>query len=479
MRTSFFYACIFAFWATFSTAQNSINSIQQKIAGWQTTSGLSNASICVSVFDLQTNKKLIESNPQLSLIPASILKTITTSTALEVFGADFRFQTTLAYSGIVRNDTLLGDLQIIGGGDPTLGSEYFPERKSFLEEWIKALKEKNIKAITGNLIVDATIYESQTIPGTWIWEDIGNYFGAGASGISVYDNMYEIHLKSGSEAGKPTQIVQIVPEIPNLELSNEVLSSESNSDEAYIFGNPDENKRVVRGSIPKNQPDFIVKASVPNPSALLSSEFRKKLTASQIAILGETKFEKVKTESSNLLLVIQSPPLRDIIRVTNHESVNLFAEHFLKHLAFQKNGLGTTKDGCKFVMQFWKDKELDMNGLYINDGSGLSRFNTITASQMVSVLNYMKTKSPYSEDFYQSLPSAGDGTLSKFSQQDFPDKCLRAKSGSMTRVRCYAGYLNTLSGRQLSFAIMLNNFSCSQKEATRKIEEVLVELRKM
>jgi D-alanyl-D-alanine carboxypeptidase/D-alanyl-D-alanine-endopeptidase (penicillin-binding protein 4) len=159
--------------------------------------------------------------------------------------------------------------------------------------------------------------------------------------------------------------------------------------------------------------------------------------------------------------------------------VNLFAEHFLKHLAFQKSGLGTTKDGCKFVMQFWKDKGLDMSGFLMNDGSGLSRFNAITASQIVSVLNYMKTKSAYSEDFYQSLPAAGDGTLSKFSQQEFPNECLRAKSGSMTRVRSYAGYLTTISGRQLSFAIMLNNFSGSQSEAKRKIEEILVDLRRL
>jgi len=479
MKKSIIYTCILALWATFGTAQSALNSIQQKITVWQSTTGLANASIAITVSDNQTNEKLIESKPQLSLVPASILKTITTATALEVFGPDFRFQTTLSYSGAVRNDTLFGDLQIMGGGDPTLGSKYFPDSKPFLEEWVKALQGNHIKAITGNLILDATIYESQMIPNTWIWEDIGNYYGAGASGISIYDNLYEIHLKSESEADKPTQIIRTVPEIPNLELTNEVLSSDLNSDQAYVFGSPEENRRVIRGTIPKNRSDFVVKASVPNPSALLASEFRKKLSENGISVSGATKFEKIKPRPSNQLSVIQPPPLRDIIKVTNHESVNLFAEHFLKHLAYQKSGLGTTKDGCKFVMQFWKDKGLNMNGFFMNDGSGLSRFNAITASQIVAVLNYMKTKSAYSEDFYQSLPAAGDGTLSKFSQQDFPNECLRAKSGSMTRVRSYAGYLTTISGRQLSFAIMLNNFSFSQKEASKKIEELLVELRKL
>ena len=477
MRTSIIYTCVFSFWSTFTTAQNSINSVQQKISHWQTTPGLANASICISVSDNQTNEKLVESKPQLSLVPASILKTITTATALEVFGPDFRFQTTLSYSGTVRNDTLLGDLQIIGGGDPTLSSGYFPETKIFQDKWIKALQDKHIKVIAGNLILDATIYEPHPIPNTWVWEDIGNYFGAGASGISVFDNLYEIHLKSEDNSGKPTKVIGVNPEIPNLELTNEVLSSDSNRDEAYVFGSPEENKRVIRGTIPKNQPDYIVKASVPNPSVLLASKFRKKLSANGIAILGNTKFEKAV--GSGELSIVQSPPLKDIIRVTNHESVNLFAEHFLKHLAFQKTGYGTTEDGCQFVLQFWKEKGLDMTGFFMNDGSGLSRFNAITASQIVDVLNYMKTKSAYSADFYQSLATVGNGTLTAFKSEDFPNQCLRAKSGSMTRVRCYAGYLTSVSGRQLSFAIMLNNFSCSQKEATKKIEELLVELRKM
>ena len=475
-----FHAGILLLWTTAVTAQNQV-SAQQKIAGWKTTPGLLNASVGISVTDNLTGEELINSEPQLSLVPASILKLVTTATALEVFGPDFRFITTLSYSGIIRNDTLLGDLQIIGGGDPTLGSKYFPENDLFQEEWIKALRSKKISVIKGNLTIDATIYESQMTPVTWIWEDIGNYYGAGASGISVYDNLYEIHLSSENVANRQTKVTRIIPEIPNLELQNEVVSSDLNSDQAYVFGSPLENKRIIRGTIPKNQTDFIIKASVPDPATLLAFRFRKKLAVNSIILLGETKYEKVKSgnESSTQLSVIKSPSLQKIIRVTNHESVNLFAEHLLKHLAFQKLGLGTTKDGCNFVIQFWKDKGLDMTGFFMNDGSGLSRFNAVTASQMVAILNYMKSKSAYSSDFFESLATTGNGTLTVFHNESFPDQCLHAKSGSMTRVRSYAGYLTTISGKNLSFTIMLNNFSCSQAEATKKVEEMLVELRKL
>jgi D-alanyl-D-alanine carboxypeptidase/D-alanyl-D-alanine-endopeptidase (penicillin-binding protein 4) len=454
-----------------------VNSVRKHLSEWQTSKGLANASIGVAVSDLKTGEILGKSEPQLSLVPASILKTVTTATALEILGPDFRFKTTLSYSGEIRNDTLYGNLQIVGGGDPTLGSAYFPENNTFTEDWIHAIQSKNIKFIAGNLVADASVYESQMIPDTWIWEDIGNYYGAGASGISAYDNLYEIHLSSPREADRPTKIISIIPEIPALDLQNEVLSSDVNSDQAYVFGSPMDNKRIIRGTIPKNKSNFVVKASVPNPAALLASEFRKKLIAKGITISGETSFEKAKP-SEKILFVSQSPTLKEIIKITNHESVNLFAEHLLKHIAFLEYGLGTTKNGCKFISQFWKEKGMDTDGFFMADGSGLSRFNAITASQLAYILNYMKTKSKYSEEFFESLASPGNGTLSVFKSADFPNNCLHAKSGSMTRVRCYAGYLTTISGRQLSFTFMLNNFSCSQTEAIRKIEEALIELRK-
>jgi len=476
-----FFAGIFLLLSIIGPAQDKIREIRQKITNWQTTPGLTNTSICIAISDSQTGEIIIKSEPQQSLEPASIMKLVTTATALEVFGPDFRFKTTLIASGTIKNDTLFGDLQIIGGGDPTLGSNYFPENNHFLDEWVQAIRNNNIKVVMGNIQLDASIYESEMIPNTWLWEDIGNYYGAGASGISVYDNLYEIHLSSEAEAGKPTKTERINPEIPGLELQNEVLSSDINSDQTSVFGSPMENHRIIRGTIPKNKSDFIIKASMPDPLALLASEFRKKLVTDGIFFSGVTKFGKViQNDAAKMILsVIQSPTLKEIIKVTNHESVNLFAEHFLKHLAFNNTGLGSTTEGCKFIVEFWKNKGLDMTGFFMNDGSGLSRFNAITAAQMVNILNYMKTKSNYFDTFYQSMATVGNGTLTVFRNENFPNQCLHAKSGSMTRVRCYAGYLNTDSGRQLSFTVMLNNFSCSQTEAIKKIEEILVDLRRL
>jgi len=449
------------------------------ISQWISQDILRNASIGIYLQDARNGEILGTCNPQLSLVPASTLKLLTTATALEIMGPDYRFSTRLAFSGTIRNDTLAGDLIILGGGDPALGSKYFREhylKNHFLNDWIDSLHLYNIRHISGNMITDATIYDDQPVPSTWIWEDIGNYYGAGANGLSVYDNTYEIHLWSPPVSGQPTRIVSVDPVIPGIAFDNRVLSSNDQRDLAYVFGSPPDSRRVMRGSIPRGRKDFVIRASVPNPPQLLARQFKDMLEADGITVGGGIKEQTMKPYILVNLATTVSPPLIDLIRVTNHESVNLFAEHLLKHLAYLETGLGTTEEGIRIVTGFWKNQGIDTRGLFICDGSGLSRFNALTSEQMVRILAYMKNNSRYGDLFFSSLPAVPEGTLYYFNPLNFPNQSLRAKSGSMTRVRCYAGLLKTRSDRQILFAVFLNNFSCSQSQATDAIENLLISL---
>lgn len=459
--------------------------LSQYFSRWANQEMLEHASIGLYVQDAETGDVVLQSSPQLSLAPASTLKLLTTAAALERLGPDYRFETRLAYSGYIQNDTLFGDLHILGGGDPALGSMYFQEhylKNHFLDTWVTALKDLRIRHISGKLVADASIYDDQLIPNTWIWEDLGNYYGAGACGLSVYDNLYEIHLSSPATAGKTTKFLSTKPPIPGLELDNQVLSANDPRDQAYVFGSPLNNQRTIRGTIPKGKADFVVKASIPNPPYLLGWQLKNRLAASGIQVNGEVDVKlKAKAKAEKKLQVIAktvSPPLSDIVSVTNHESVNLFAEHLLKHLAYLKTGLGSTKEGIEVVTDFWEEKGIDTRGLYLADGSGLSHFNAMTAEQMVQVLHYMKTKSAAGSYLFQSLPTVPNGTLWYFRPELFPRQTLLAKSGSMTRVRCFAGQLTTSSGRELLFAIFVNNFPCTQRQVIQAIEELLAELAK-
>jgi D-alanyl-D-alanine carboxypeptidase/D-alanyl-D-alanine-endopeptidase (penicillin-binding protein 4) len=447
------------------------------ISQWVNQEILQHATIGIYLEDAVTGKRIGSFNPNLSLVPASTLKLLTTASALEMMGPNYRFSTRLVFNGVIRNDSLQGDLIIVGGGDPALGSKYFRDhylKDHFLKAWIDSLKYYHIRHISGNIITDATIYDDQSIPDTWIWEDMGNYYGAGVSGLSAYDNTCEIHLWSSAIAGQPTRIISINPAVPGLTFDNRVLSSDDQRDLAYIFGSPLDSARVIRGSIPKGKKDFIIRASVPNPARLLAWQFKNRMESEGITVEGKIKEGTTRSSGCINLATTYSPPLIDLIRVTNHESVNLFAEHLLKHLAYLKKGIGSTQEGIRIMTDFWKNKGIDTRGLFVCDGSGLSRFNALTTRQMVQILAYMKNKSLYSDLFFNSLPTVPDGTLYHFDAQNFPDKCLRTKSGSMTRVRCYTGLLRTSSGREILFAISLNNFSCSQITAINAVEKLLI-----
>ncbi len=456
-------------------------SLKNKVDLWTNNPALQHATIGVYLQDSETGEVLAHTDPQLSLVPGSTLKLITTATALEMLGPDFRFETQLAYSGQIKNDTLFGDLVIVGGGDPALGSSYFKEHyleKHFLNDWIKALQQKNIVHITGNLVTDATIFEDQMIPNTWIWEDLGNYYGAGACGLSAFDNLYKIHFTSPKQAGQPTRIKYTEPFIPGLEFENQVKSSDINRDQAYVFGAPRSTKHTIRGTIPKGKNDFVIKASVPNPPFLLAWEFKNRMAEKEIDLDGFIQHQKRNAEHVTLHPLAQtvSPKLIEIIRVTNHESVNLFAEHLLKYLAWLTYGEGSTKKGIDVIADFWEKRGIGLDGFFLADGSGLSHFNAITARQVVDILYYMKTQSTKGNLFFDSLPYVPNGTLYFFNPLNFPGKSLRAKSGSMTRVRCYAGEIITRNNQQVLFAIFLNNFSCSQTEAIKLVEDLLVRI---
>ena len=432
----------------------------------------------IQVEDVATNEILFSYNGDKLMIPASTLKLVTSAAALEILGSDYRFKTKIGFSGKIFNDKLDGNLIVIGGGDPTLGSEYFQneyDNPHFMDIWAQKIKAVGITEVNGDLIIDCSLYDTEKIPPTWVWEDIGNYYGAGASALTVYDNLFRISFSSPSKAGQPTEIISIYPEIQGIEIANHVLSSDVNSDLAYVFGSPLDSKREITGTIPKNRKSFTIKAAVPNPEELLAKEFLAHLAKVGIFINGEVKFEKANHNRFEAIYIQESPTLAEIVKVMNHKSINLFAEHLVKQIAAEKTGLGSRKKGIEIIKEYWKSKGID-TGFFMEDGSGLSHFNTISPAHLTSLLNYM-FNSGNRNVFYDSLPCAGEGTLSSFNSKNFQQESLRAKSGSMLRVRCLAGYLNADSGKTLSFSIMFNHFDGSHSKLNSAIETLLVDIK--
>ena len=437
-----------------------------------------NATIGIHVMDLETGETVFGLNEHQLMIPASTMKIITSATALELLGENYRFKTTIGFTGKIKNSKLNGDLVVIGGGDPTLGSEYFEDsyfNPHFMDVWAQKIEAFGIQQIDGDLVFDASIYNDDLIPDTWIWGDIGNYYGAYASAFTIYDNLYRVIFESPKQAGKQTTVLATDPKIENLNIDNKVVSSDKNRDLAYIYGSPLDNNREIRGSIPKNQKAFKVKGSILNPKELFAKELITHFALNGVFISGKVVFHNVDEKKLMTVYIQESPTLSEIASVLNHESVNLFAEHLLKQISAEILGTGRRDSSIAMVQSFWKDKVPDH--FFMEDGSGLSHFNAVSPEDFTAVLNYMFNQSKNREDFLNSLPKAGEGTLSGLSTELFPGETLRAKSGSMTRVRCYAGYLKTDGDKNFAFSIMFNNFSGSQTEMIEKIENLLVTLK--
>ncbi|MDD4107659.1 MAG: D-alanyl-D-alanine carboxypeptidase/D-alanyl-D-alanine-endopeptidase, partial [Prolixibacteraceae bacterium] len=434
-----------------------------------------NASAGLHIADQESGKTLFGYNEETLLIPASVLKIVSSAAALEILGPDYRFSTGIGFAGAVNDGVLKGDIVIKGGGDPALGSEYFTDHygsNDFLKVWVRQLRLYGISRVTGNIIVDLSVYDREKIPPKWTWEDIGNYYGAAASALTIYDNMFRISFRSPRNENQATEIISVYPRIGGLELDNRVISSGLNRDLAYVFGSPFDLKRVINGSVPAGRSSFTIKASNPFPEKLLASHFADHLAAEGIFLSGNVKITEETPENFKVLYIQYSPPLSEIVKVMNMESVNLFAEHLVKQVSVLKTGTGSRESGLEQISEFWMQKDLKVSQLIMEDGSGLSHFNAVSPSFLTSVLSYMY-KSGSNNSFINSLPRAGEGTAGRFSRDIFPGESLRIKSGSMTRVRCYAGYLEADSGRRLAFAFMINHYSGPDSKLTDEVVKLI------
>jgi len=441
---------------------------------------MSGASFSGCIINTKDGTTVWEYNSVESLIPASVLKVVTSAAALELLGPEYTFLTLLGYTGNLnkRTGVLSGDIIIQGGGDPSLGSPYFSEHYgSFLSTWIQKIKESGIKTINGRVICDDSRYDYQPVPSGWLWEDIGNYYGAGVYGLSLFDNTFLIHFRTSAEGSIP-EITGFLPDICRYDLSNQLISY-GTSDKGYVFSSPYGSYGWIAGAIPANREDFVLKASIPDPPLLMARLFDLMLDSAGIEV-GQTpstsRIENAIPPEMILLSDVESPPLASIIEVLNHESINLYAEHLLKEIGLQFKGKGTTKSGIEVLYSFLQDASADTSGFFIEDGSGLSPLNAVTSKGLSGLMLHMLTKANYPEAFLNSLPEAGkEGTLkSAFCNPAFESN-LRAKSGSITRTRSYTGCFTTRSGKLMVFSILVNNFSGPSQSIVAGIEAILLE----
>lgn len=439
------------------------------------------SSVTFCIVTTEDSILIAEYNSCKSLIPGSVIKLITAAAALEMLGPVHTFRTRIGYTGTLDNDSglLSGDIIIKGGGDPALGSEYFAGHYGdFVAEWIDSIKVAGIKYIKGKIVTDDSYFSYQPLPEKWQWQDIGNYYGAGVYGLSVFDNTCKIHFKTSSSGSIPS-ITGFEPLYCNKKYKN-WLVAEGNNDRGYVFSTPYTANGWLAGTIPSNRDDFILKAAMTDPPLLLAEIISDKLAEEGIRVSGTPATTRLEPWKKGLPLTFiaetVSPPLFRIIEILNHESINMYAEHLLREMGKKLRNNNSISSGKEAIADFIRFIGINSGGMFIEDGSGLSLSNAVNARDMVRLLIAMKKRGRYFREYYSSLPEGGkDGTLKNCFMDPVFNNNLRAKSGSMSRIRSYAGYFTTLSGKEMAFSITINNFTGSSQRIVAFIEDILKE----
>ena len=446
------------------------STLQAYFNQWVQQPNLTSASIGILVKN-ELGEIVLEHNSNTSLVPASTQKLLTTASALEQLGPKFRFETILAYKGELNEDGVLkGDLIIQAGGDPTLGSDRFGGIEALGKSWLSVLKANGIQSIAGKLLIENTVFPKYLTPRTWIWEDIGNYYGATPAGFSFHDNYYQMVLRSPNETGALCEVVKTTPTMDHLTFDCQVTAAANNSDNAYIFGGEGSELRYIKGTIPKGRSTFSIKGSMDNPELVAQKWLSNYFTQNGVEVVGN---EFQATTTTTVFHSHKSPELSQMIQLTNKYSINLYAEHFALWLNENRGEKLTVELGAQSVKESIGKMGIETKGMFLVDGSGMSRFNAVTPNQIVELLGYMRA-AKNAEIFINSLSVAGEsGTLrSMFSGSTAAGK-IKAKSGYMERVRSYAGYIETLKGEKMTFCIIVNNYEGSAAETKYQIKKLL------
>lgn len=459
------------------------------------------ASGIVGVFAMTVGGDTLASlNPGKKMIPASNMKVLTTGIALRLLGENFKFETSIAYSGTIRDGVLHGDLYIVGGGDPTTGSEAkFAESMNLtLSKWCRFIQEAGIKSIDGLIIGDSRFFGASDPRGrNWGREDMGTFFGIGPSGLNFYENKQNLQIAPGSSVGSRPSVSPRYPEAPWLKIRVAATTGkEKTANDLYYVPSEGAATGEILGHFPIDRKSHTLECSNLYGAYTcafylyrhLASNGIKSSGYADISPLGNIRPDLDNPESgaqaapkSKLTIIgtTCSAPLSEIVKETNKESNNFFAETLFRMIGI-KGMRSAVSDSCRLAAEnamAGMGLKVKTNCQY-DDGCGLSRVNYVSPSFFVSFLKAM-TRSGCYDAFLKSLPTTGvDGTM-QYRLSKYPNDLrhrIHAKTGSMNGVRCVTGYITSTDGlpeHTIAFSIMTNNVIGKTWAVNNQIDAVI------
>jgi D-alanyl-D-alanine carboxypeptidase/D-alanyl-D-alanine-endopeptidase (penicillin-binding protein 4) len=433
----------------------------------------------IKIVSLDTGQLIYEQSANKMFRPASNMKLYTVAAALDRLTPDYHFMTSVYAKEKPEDGKIKGDLTIYGRGDPSFAArfnqgDYFKGINDLADRIVAA----GVKRIKGDLVGDESWFNGAPLGSGWEWEDLQWSYGAAVSALTVNDNAIDLVIKPGDRVGAPVTILP-GPPVPFMSIVNRATTGAKGSkSDLQIYRGLGANTLEISGSMPLGDKDFLGGAAIPNPAFAFVTMLQEALVKKGVKIDGRVRTLDARSMTSLVpalapaatvtaptqlveIASLQSPPFSLIAAHTLKPSQNLYTEIILRTLG-KLNTISPSQTneeaGLIVVRNFLRQAGASESDLALNDGSGLSRNDMITANATVQLLTFM-SKHRYFAQFRDALPIAGvDGTLRLRMKGTAAEGNVRAKTGSLSSVASLSGYVTTAGGEHLVFSMMLNNY---------------------
>ena len=437
------------------------------------------ASVSVVVRSLDTGETLFRRNGQTWLVPASTMKVLTAVAAAERLGWQYRFETRLVATGPIVNGTIDGDLLVVGTGDPTITPRH-PSRADAFDQWAEQLKAQGVRRVNGHIIGDDSAMAPPGLGIGWAWDDLQEDYGAAYGALQYRDSVVEVTMGPGRTPGAPP-VVYLAPANHDLYVDVRAVTSAEGTAPSLTLTRPIGSRFLeVHGQAPIGSAPMTLATAAANPTLFYVNELRAALIRHGIAVDGSGRdidelADRPRAADGTTLLVDLSAPLAEIVTQMLEWSLNSYAETLL--LAMDQTPPATASDGVSRLRDTLTALGVPPGSYSTRDGSGLSRNDYLSADALVATLAAAWASPTLRGPLRAALPVAGaDGTLGRRLRGTPGEGRVFAKTGSMSNVRSLAGYVDTLAGETLAFAVMTNGFDSRGAEIDQRVDELLLAL---
>ena len=454
----------------------------------------SHAFVGMRVVRLSDGQVLYAHNAERLFVPASNMKLLTTALALSKLGADYRLATQVgAEVPIGADGSLPGDLELVGGGDPSLSGREYPYRShaspgavySFraIEELADQLVAHGLKRIDGNIIGDDSRYVWEPQPGPWSSDSASREYGAPVSALILHDNTFVLTLRPAEHPGGLARIA-LAPPFENFVIDNHVVTMERGARRIRFYRSASGRELHLWGTIPKGDAGYAQELAIGDPALYAAEVLRDALLRRGISIRGDAvashRFPDESAEAASAPAVSlaehHSPPLFELLQVVDKVSQNLHAEMFLREVAIASGRAGSPEGGLAAMDEFVTGIGIPPSEYQFTDGSGLSPRTLVSPTAITKLLAYMN-QSPNHEQWLNLLPIGGeDGTLGSRFAGHAEAHAIRAKTGTLDHVKAMSGYAETTTNGRVAFSLLVNHFEEPSPGVTRAIDELVLAL---